>query len=129
MLVNSNKKSSHYSWINLAILSSVSVMVMYAKLCCYRLFLILLRILKLTTAHHLGPCLVILLQLLLAHPLSENYLISMTNIVSNTRYHYHESALMTAAHILTRLTQEGKSIEQIARSDFDNNMELVTVWI
>ncbi len=30
-MVNSNKKSSHYSWINLAILSSVSVMVMYAE--------------------------------------------------------------------------------------------------
>ena len=53
----------------------------------------------------------------------------MTNIASNTRNHYHESALMTAAHILTRLTQEGKSIEEIARSDFDNNIELVTVWI
>ena len=53
----------------------------------------------------------------------------MTNMVSNTRNHYHESALMTAAHILTRLTQEGKSIAEIARSDFDNNMELVTVWI
>ena len=36
---------------------------------------------------------------------------------------------MTAVHILTRLTQEGKSIAEIARSDFDNNMELVTVWI
>ena len=53
----------------------------------------------------------------------------MTNIVSNTRNHYHESTSMTAVHILTRLTQEGKSIAEIARSDFDNNMELVTVWI
>jgi hypothetical protein len=36
---------------------------------------------------------------------------------------------MTAAHILVRLTQEGKTHEQIAREDFDNNLELVTVWI
>ena len=35
---------------------------------------------------------------------------------------------MTAAHILMRLTQQGKSIEEIARYDFDDNMELVTVW-
>jgi predicted transcriptional regulator len=42
--------------------------------------------------------------------------------------HHHESALMTAAHILMRLTQQGKSIEEIARYDFDYNMELVTVW-
>ncbi len=47
----------------------------------------------------------------------------MTNIQSNTaRNHYHESALMTAAHILTHLTQEGKSIEQIVKEDFDDNM-------
>jgi hypothetical protein len=43
--------------------------------------------------------------------------------------HHHEFALMTAAHILMRLTQQGKSIEEIARYDFDDNMELVTVWI
>jgi hypothetical protein len=30
---------------------------------------------------------------------------------------------------LVCLTQEGKSIEEIAREDFDNNLELVTVWI
>ena len=42
--------------------------------------------------------------------------------------HHHESAFMTAAHILMRLTQQGKSIEEIARYDFNNNMELVTVW-
>jgi hypothetical protein len=42
--------------------------------------------------------------------------------------HHHGSALMTAAHILMRLTQQGKSIEDIARYDFDDNMELVTVW-
>ena len=41
---------------------------------------------------------------------------------------HHESALMTAAHILMRLTQQSKSIEEIARYDFDDNMELVTVW-
>jgi hypothetical protein len=35
---------------------------------------------------------------------------------------------MSAAHILMRLTQEGKSIKQIASEDFDNNLELVTVW-
>ena len=35
---------------------------------------------------------------------------------------------MTAAHILVCLTQEGKSNEEIAK-DFDNNLELVAVWI
>ena len=51
------------------------------------------------------------------------------NIPSNiTRKHCHESALMTAAHILICLTQERKSIKDIAK-DFDNNLELVTVWI
>ena len=35
---------------------------------------------------------------------------------------------MTAAHILVCLTQEGKSIKEIARDDFDNNFELVSVW-
>ena len=35
---------------------------------------------------------------------------------------------MTAAHILVCLTQEGKSNEEIAK-DFDNNLELVSVWI
>ena len=49
--------------------------------------------------------------------------------ISNTRTYYHESALMTAAHILVCLTQEGKSIEEIAREDFDNNLEQVTVWV
>jgi hypothetical protein len=42
--------------------------------------------------------------------------------------HYHDSALMTAAHILISLTQEGKSIKEIASEDFDNNLELVSVW-
>ena len=36
---------------------------------------------------------------------------------------------MTAAHILVCLTQEGKSNEEIAMDDFDNNLELVAVWI
>ena len=36
----------------------------------------------------------------------------------------HESA----AHILVRLTKEGKSHEEIAK-DFDNNLELVSVWV
>jgi hypothetical protein len=54
---------------------------------------------------------------------------TIINIPSNiTRKRYHESALMAAAHILICLTQEGKSIEQIAREDFDNNLELVSVW-
>ena len=35
---------------------------------------------------------------------------------------------MTAAHILICLTEECKSIKDIAK-DFDNNLELVTVWI
>jgi predicted transcriptional regulator len=42
--------------------------------------------------------------------------------------HHHESALMAAAHILAYLTKEGKSINDIAK-DFDNNLELVSVWI
>jgi hypothetical protein len=36
---------------------------------------------------------------------------------------------MTAAHILVRLTKEDKSINEIAREDFNNNLELVSVWI
>ena len=35
---------------------------------------------------------------------------------------------MTAAHILVCLTNDGKSIKDIAM-DFDNNLELVSVWI
>jgi hypothetical protein len=50
------------------------------------------------------------------------------NIQRITKNHYHDSALMTAAHIMIGLTREGKSIEQIASDDFDDNMELVTVW-
>jgi hypothetical protein len=36
---------------------------------------------------------------------------------------------MTAAHILACLTQKGKSHKEVAREDFDNNLELVSVWI
>ena len=42
---------------------------------------------------------------------------------------WHESASMTAAHILVCLTKEDKTSEEIAREDFDNNLELVSVWI
>jgi hypothetical protein len=35
---------------------------------------------------------------------------------------------LTAAHILLCLTEDGKSIEQVAKEDFDSNFELVTVW-
>ena len=48
---------------------------------------------------------------------------------NNVRKPWLESALMTAAHILVCLTKEGKSHEEIAREDFDNNLELVSVWI
>ena len=41
--------------------------------------------------------------------------------------HYRESALMSAVHILIGLT-EGKSHKEIAK-DFDDNIELVCVWI
>jgi hypothetical protein len=30
---------------------------------------------------------------------------------------------------LVRLTKEGKSYEEVAREDFNNNLELVSVWI
>jgi hypothetical protein len=49
--------------------------------------------------------------------------------IQGTRKHRHESALMTAAHILVCPTKEGKTHEEIARDDFDNNLELVSVWI
>jgi hypothetical protein len=54
----------------------------------------------------------------------------VTDTQSNiTRKGCHESALMTAAHILVCLTKEGKSHEEIAREDFDNNLDMVSVWI
>lgn len=53
----------------------------------------------------------------------------VTDIQSKiTIKHCHESALMTVTYILVCLTKEGKSIKDIAK-DFDNNLELVTVWI
>ena len=36
---------------------------------------------------------------------------------------------MTAAHIFVCLIKDGKSYEKIAREDFDNNLELISVWI
>jgi hypothetical protein len=36
---------------------------------------------------------------------------------------------MTATHILVYLTKEGKNHQEIAREDFNNNLELVSVWI
>jgi hypothetical protein len=36
---------------------------------------------------------------------------------------------MTAAHILLRLTKGRKNDEEIAREDFNDNLELVSVWI
>ena len=41
---------------------------------------------------------------------------------------HHESALMAAAHILICLTKDSRTHEDIAK-DFDNNLELVSVWI
>ena len=63
----------------------------------------------------------------------------MTKDLNSSRYvtdihskitikHCHESALIAAAHILVCLTKDGKSIKDIAK-DFDNNLELVSVWI
>jgi hypothetical protein len=47
---------------------------------------------------------------------------------NSTKNRYHDSALKTAAHILISLTQEGKSVREIASQDFGNNLELVSVW-
>ena len=49
------------------------------------------------------------------------------NLENMTIKHYHDSALMSAVHILISLT-EGKSLEEIVK-DFDNNLELGYVWI
>ena len=46
----------------------------------------------------------------------------------DTRKHCHESAFMAAIHILVSLTLDNKSYGEIA-ADFDNNLELVDVWI
>ena len=51
----------------------------------------------------------------------------LCNKTTTSSKHYRESALMTAVHILICLTK-GKSREEIAR-DFDDNLELVSVWI
>ena len=59
-------------------------------------------------------------------PNSSRYITDIQSKI--TIKHCHESALMAAAHILVCLTKEGKSIKDIAK-DFDNNLELVTVWI
>ena len=59
-------------------------------------------------------------------PNSSRYITDIQSKI--TLKHCHESALMAAAHILVCLTKEGKSIKDIAK-DFDNNLELVTVWI
>ena len=36
---------------------------------------------------------------------------------------------MTAAHIFVCVTRDGKNYEEIAWEDFNNNLELVSVWI
>ena len=36
---------------------------------------------------------------------------------------------MTAAHIFVCATRDGKNYEEIASEDFNNNLELVSVWI
>jgi hypothetical protein len=36
---------------------------------------------------------------------------------------------MTAAHIFVCATRDGKNYEEIAWEDFNNNLELVSVWI
>jgi hypothetical protein len=53
----------------------------------------------------------------------------MTDAKKLSHQPHHESALMAAVHILVCLTQEGKTIEEIARKHFDNNLELVAVWV
>jgi hypothetical protein len=53
----------------------------------------------------------------------------MNNIKKTQQQPKHESALMAAIHILVGLTQEGKTIEEVVKKDFDNNLELVTVWV
>jgi len=53
----------------------------------------------------------------------------LTDIQSkDTRKHCHESAFMAAIHILICLTLDNKSYGEIA-AYFDNNLELVSVWI
>jgi SHS2 domain-containing protein len=54
----------------------------------------------------------------------------LTDIQSkDTRKHCHESAFMAAIHILVCLTQvDNKSYREIA-VDFEDNLELVVVWV
>ena len=53
----------------------------------------------------------------------------LTDIQSkNTRKHCHESAFMAAIHMLVSLTLDNKNYGEIAE-DFDNNLELVAVWM
>ena len=53
----------------------------------------------------------------------------LTDIQSkDTRKHCHESAFTAAIHILVSITIDNKSYGEIA-ADFDNNLELVAVWI
>jgi hypothetical protein len=61
--------------------------------------------------------------------IKNNITTTSTTTTTTTRKHCHESALVTAAHILVCLTKEGKSIEEVARNDFNNNLELVSVWV
>ena len=51
----------------------------------------------------------------------------LCNKTTSSSKHYRESALMTAVHIMICLIK-GKSREEIAK-DFDDNLELVRVWI
>jgi hypothetical protein len=54
----------------------------------------------------------------------------ITNVQSSIiRKHRHDSALMTTAHIFVCATRDGKNYKEIAREDFNNNLELVSVWI
>jgi hypothetical protein len=53
----------------------------------------------------------------------------LTDIRKDTRKHCHDSAFMAAIHILVCLTQvDYKSYQEIA-ADFDNNLELIVVWV
>ena len=59
--------------------------------------------------------------------MTQDHLIYVEDIHTNVAKHYRGSALMTAVHISTCLSK-GESHEEIAQ-DFDNNLELVYVWI
>jgi hypothetical protein len=57
---------------------------------------------------------------------NSTYLTGIQSI--DTRKHCHESAFMAAIHILACLTLDNKTYQEIA-ADFDNNLELVVVWV